>query len=121
MKHWALDESGNIRRELYTISPTELDEIQATFSIGNEPDWVVAWRNENYPKAILALEPGQVIYIKPEYSIANHFGGKMTFIGFGGSMNALFCRTEDRGGGWIGLEMLVDKDDPGLTGLSRSE
>ena len=112
MKHWALDNTGALRKELYTITPTELDEQQAAFSVTPEPQWAVDLRNSNFPKAVLALESGDIIYVKPEYSIANKFGGRMTFISFGGSCNAFFCRTDDRGGGWVGPKMLVDKDNP---------
>ena len=119
MKHWALDENGKLRKELYTLSPSELDEQQASFAVTPEQQWSAEWRNQHFPKAVLALESGDVIYIKPEYSVAAKFGGRMTFISFGGSMNAFFCRTEDKGGGWIGPEMLVDQNDPMLRNATQ--
>lgn len=114
MSNWLLDEEGKVRKELYTMSPTELDEKQAEVADTPEPQWVVDWRKEHWPEAVRALESGDTIYVKPEYCVAKQFGGRMTFICFGGSINAFFCRTEDRGGGWIGLEMLVDVNNPTL-------
>ena len=115
-KHNSLlyDENGKLRKELYTISPTELDEIQAGLDLEPDKDWVLQLRERFWPQAVRNLKPGDIIYIRPEYSVAKGFGGRMTFISFGGSCNAFFCRTEDRGGGWIGPEMLVNRENPTL-------
>jgi hypothetical protein len=110
--NWLYNEKGEVHPALHSMSKLELDEKQA--EIVNHPaaSWAI------FPKAVKALESGDTIYINPKYSVASKFDGRMTFIQLSG--NSLFCRTEDGGGGFIGVEMLMDKDNPKLLYVNRS-
>lgn len=107
-ENWLYDENGNVRKELYTQGRVELNELERNLT--TVPDWC------QIPPELAALKRGDTIYIKPEYEVANKFGGRMTFIQLSGVSDGpcLFCRTDDGGGGFIGREMLVDKTNPTL-------
>ena len=111
--NWLYDENGQVRKELYTMSKMELDEKQAELAAKPNPEWCKECILKE-SKGIQALTSGDIIYVQSKYSIASKFCGRMTFICFHGAGLGLgmFCRTEDGGGGFISVEMLVDKENP---------
>jgi hypothetical protein len=128
MSNWLYDEHGRVRKELYQLSRNELDEKQLEVTAPDSehnPPWTDEctpgcdprlWPNSN--PALKALESGDTIYVKPTYSVAAEFNGRMTFIAFAGVAGGLppskcmFCRTENGGGGFVGTSMLVDPSNP---------
>lgn len=103
MRHWALNEHGGLRKELYTVSREELDAMEIN-GIAGQTEW------HTFPESLKSLEPGDIIWVRPEYSIAERFGGRLIFRQLSG--NAIFTRTSDGGGGFIGEEMLVNINNP---------
>ena len=110
-ENWLYDKNGKVRPSLHTVSPSELDVLE------KKSEGVPAF--VSIPAELAALKPEDLIYIKPIYTVAARFGGEMIFKKLEGFNRGpcLFCRTQDGGGGYISLEMLVNPANPRLLPL----
>jgi len=109
------NEKGEVRPELYMQSKDDLDALQ--LHLPSKDEIRKTFGSDAIPEALDKLDSGDVIYIQPQYLVANKFGGRMTFIACSGMSRGgatMFCRTDDGGGGFVGEDMLVDPNNPTL-------